>query len=138
MPKYRNDTDKTLKIDIHYVKPGTIVATPFYFYISGLTKIDDRPFCFNPAVYYSKKYGNENDICDIDVPKELWKEYKIRLAVLKGACELRFNSVENNPPMILRRNAVYKKTIPDGRRVDSLKIKFIEHSSEIEVMINKA
>ena len=138
MPTYKNVAKrKVFTIEGSYVNPGEIIQTPFYYYIENLTKIDEKPFYFNPIAYYNKKYGNINDICEIDIPEELWKNYEIGVIVLKGGCELRFNSIENNPPLILRKNIIYKEFISDGRRVDNLKIKFIENSSEIEIMILK-
>ena len=116
MPRYKNDTMRSISIDGLRIPPGEEYETLTWLSDRfGLTKVSDFPM-FNPTIL-SGCWGAPK-AC-IKIPEGV-SRFAIHFYVEEGYPIIRFNSGENNPPLKLYPTArwnvrCYERTINDIR-----------------------
>ena len=103
MPTYKNVSSLKRMLENKVVEPGQSVTSEVYFDENeiGLLKVSDNPI-FNP-ILLARKITQE---INIDIPKKdkfhiSVCKYTIHFAVMSGEVTIWFNSVKNDPPLIL-------------------------------------
>lgn len=107
MPTYKNVSSIRKEVSGKVVEPNKEVNSLVYYDENsvGLLKTSDHPM-FNP-VLLSERYTIDSEIVipKVDNLKVPVSKYAIHFCVQSGEVTVRFNSLENNPPLHLYANA---------------------------------
>jgi len=141
MPTYKNNNEYDVAVQDKRIPAGyEITSLEFYSTLpSGVVMTSVLP-SWNPIIFQTTESGNIAETDVVNVPAQAdgqdLTRYSLDVFCVIGKVEVRFNTANMSPPIILDANEGYQTTVL-SRVVDSIRLTYLQNGTTVEVQIDK-